>query len=120
MKRADPSAEKTPEALRPLISLISKSDKAQRKLAPSSWQYTMLDANLRALRLALALLNGKTGASGDRPEARGALAAMIARTAQARVKFPPGTSQHTLLRNRLKALRLAAACVRSPRKKRRP
>ena len=119
------SAGEQPDTLRPLASLISKSAKAQQKLAPGTWQYKMLDDNLRALRRALALLSGKPGAPGDLPEARRALAAMIARTAKALVKFPPGTSQHSLLRNRLRALRRAAARVRAaqkpaPRKRSRP
>ena len=44
-----------------------------------------------------------------------ALAAMIARTAKSQAKFPPGTSQHTLQRNRLKALRIAEAALQAAR-----
>jgi len=50
----------TPEdmdkSLAPLKSLISKSEKAQTKLKEDSWQYKMLDENLKALHIALPLL----------------------------------------------------------------
>jgi len=43
-------------ALAPINSLISKSEKAQTKLAEGTWQHTMLDNNLKALHIALPLL----------------------------------------------------------------
>ena len=103
-------------ARRPIASLIGKSAKAQEKLAPETWQYKMLRDNLRALRLAEALLDGQTAAAAgfapeDLPAALRALAAMAAKTEPALAKFPPGTSQHTLSRNRLQALRTATALV---------
>lgn len=50
------STEALEKAQAPLASLISKSEKAQTKLAPGSWQHSMLEKNLQALRLALPLL----------------------------------------------------------------
>lgn len=103
-------------ARRPIVSLIGKSEKAQRKLDPATWQYRMLQDNLRALRLAEALLDGRTdAAAGSSPDdfqaALRALAAMAAKTEPALKKFAPGTSQHTLSRNRLQALRTATGLV---------
>ena len=43
-------------ALAPINSLISKSEKAQAKLAQGTWQHTMLGNNLKALHIALPLL----------------------------------------------------------------
>ena len=105
------------ETLRPLASLISKSEKAQRKLAPGTWQHAMLRDNLQALRLAFALMRAETDgaenfARDDMQAALRALAAMIGKTEIAQVQFPPGTSPHTLLRNRLQALRLAEARIK--------
>lgn len=40
----------------PIASLISKSEKTKGKLAPGSWQYTMVEENLKALYLALPLV----------------------------------------------------------------
>lgn len=121
------TAAEAQAARRPIASLIGKSEKAQQKLAPETWQFKMLRDNLRALRLAEALLDGQTVAAAgfapdDLPAALRALAAMAAKTEPALAKFPPGTSQHTLSRNRLQALRTAAALIQaeSTKKSNRP
>lgn len=44
------------KALAPIASLISKSEKAQKKLAQGTWQHTMLGNNLKALYIASPLL----------------------------------------------------------------
>jgi hypothetical protein len=105
------------EARRPIVSLISKSEKAQQKLAPGTWQHTMLRDNLKALHIASALMNKETTDTdhftGDNlQEALRAFASMISKTEKAQTKFSPGTSQHTLQRNRLKALRIAEAVIK--------
>jgi hypothetical protein len=106
------------EALRPIASLISKSEKAQQKLATGTWQHTMLRDNLKALHIAFALMNKEPDdkdrvTRDDLQEALGAFALMIGKAEQARAKFSPGTSQHTLQRNRLKALRIAEALIKT-------
>jgi hypothetical protein len=106
------------EALRPINSLISKSEKAQQKLVPGTWQHTMLRDNLKALRIASTLMKEETDDTDgftrdDLQEAMRALASMISRTEKTRAKFTPGTSQHTLQRNRLKALRRAEALIKA-------
>lgn len=55
------------KALAPITSLISKSEKAQAKLTQGTWQHRMLDNNLKALRLALPLL--EAALDGGTPEA---------------------------------------------------
>jgi hypothetical protein len=105
------------EALRPIASLISKSEKAQQKLAPGTWQHTMLGDNLRALHIASALMNKETRDTNsfrrdDLQEALQAFASMISKAEKAQAKFTPGTSQHTLQRNRLRAMRAAEALIK--------
>ena len=105
------------ELLRPIASLINKSEKAQQKLAPGTWQHTMLGDNLRALHIASALMNKETHNTNsfrqdDLQEALQAFASMISKAEKAQAKFTPGTSQHTLQRNRLKALRAAEALIK--------
>jgi len=105
------------EALQPIASLISKSEKAQQKLAPGTWQHTMLRDNIRALHIASALMNKEIDdpynfTLDDLQEARRAFASMISKTEKAQGKFSPGTSQHTLQRNRLKALNIAEALIK--------
>ncbi len=105
-----------PEMIRPIESLIRKSEKAQQKLMPGTWQHTMLGENLRALHLALALMSrGTVGPDvPTREDWRAALRAfanMTTKSEKAQAKFAPGTSQHTLQRNRLRAFRTAEALI---------
>lgn len=110
------TAHELQEALAPIASLISKSEKAQQKLTPGTWQHTMLLNNLKALHHAFALMNkGVTDtdfAQNDRQESLNALSSMIGKTEKARAKCLPGTSQHTLLQNRLKALHIAEMLIK--------
>lgn len=48
--------EELEKAGAPIASLISKSEKAQAKLAQGSWQHAMLGSNLKALFIASPLL----------------------------------------------------------------
>ena len=110
-------ADELQAARRPIASLISKSEKALDKLVPGTRQHTMLRDNLKALHMASALMNGRHVDADNftRDELRDALRAMAAmtdRSEKARGKFAPGTPQHTLQRNRLRALRLAEALTK--------
>ena len=104
--------DRAQNARRAIDSLASKSETALQKLEPGTWQHTMLRDNLRALRIAASvLMNGEAAqvhrfARDDLEHAIRALATMITRTESAMAKFAVGTSQHTLQRNRLDALRL--------------
>ena len=111
----DYSADQKQRALVPIASLISKSEQAQQKLASGTWQHMMLDRNLDALRTATTLMGaagGEAAVSSDELTASlDTLAALIERLAATEAKFAPGTSQHSLQRNRLEALRVARATV---------
>ncbi|KAM3090890.1 phosphoenolpyruvate synthase [Phormidesmis sp. 146-35] len=105
----DYTTDELQEALRPIASLISKSEKAQQKLVPGTWQHTTIRDNLKALHRASALMNKETNDTDnftrdDLQETLRAFESMISKTENAQAKFSPGTSQHTLQRNRLKAL----------------
>lgn len=52
-------------ALAPITSLISKSEKARTKLAPDTWQHKMLSDNLKALHMALLLLRHALNEGND-------------------------------------------------------
>jgi hypothetical protein len=106
------------EALRPIASLIGKSEKAQQKLAPGTWQHTMLRDNLKALHIASALMSKGVDDTAsftrdDLQEALRVLASMISKAEKAQAKFTPGTSQHTLQANRLEAFRIAEALIKA-------
>lgn len=111
------TSEELLEALQPIASLTSKSRKALQKLVPGTWQHTMLRDNLKALRIASALMNKRADdanslSADDFQGAIHALASMISKTEGALAKFLPGSSQHTLQQNRLKALRVAEALIK--------
>jgi len=102
---------------RAVVSLISKSAKALEKLRPGTWQHTMLQENLRALNIGAALMETENRETDhltvpDRREALRVLARMIGKTRKAHAQCAAGTSQHTLLRNRLQALRAVEARIR--------
>jgi hypothetical protein len=104
------------EAIQPIASLISKSEKAQQKLTPGTWQHTMLQGNLRAWHIALALMKRKTNAADvptreDLEAALRAFAEMTDRSQKAQAKFAPGTSQYTLQQNRIREFRAAEALI---------
>ena len=116
-----PATDDVQEALRPIASLISKSEKAQKKLTPGTWQHSMLRDNLKALHIASALMtNGIDNKYHWTPgELRGCLqsfASMISRAEKAQARFSLGTSHHTLQRNRLKALRIAETFIKAVRR----
>ena len=116
MALGDFTPDEANEALRPIASLISKSGKAQEKLMPGTWQHTMLQSNIRALNLAYLLISGEANAAlnitkDEYQESLQSLASMIAKSEASQVKFSPGTSQHSLLRNRIKALYIAEAFI---------
>ena len=117
------TADELQEALRPIASLISKSKKAQQKLASGTWQHTMLRDNLKALHIASALMNKDVDATDgftpdDFQEGLHAFALMISKTEKAQARFSLGTSQHTMLRNRLKTLHIAQAMIKTELDKR--
>lgn len=114
---------KLEEALRPIESLISKSEKARAKLAPGTWQHSMLGDRLDALHLARDLMRSD-GARVPKPsqaqvaKALRAFASMIEKSERAMEAFDAGTSPHTLQKNRLRALRMGAATIRAASRRR--
>lgn len=110
MKNAIPRDVKA--AMRALASLHAKSEKAQEKLTPGTWQYTMLQGRLEALSIAMDLMSGTTCRAENLPRetirtAARALADMAERAENARAAFQPGTSHFSLQENRSRALRVA-------------
>lgn len=102
----------------PIASLIGKSEKSLGKLSPKTWQYSMLQENLKALYIASDLINKHNHRTDvltldDMREALRAIKSMIGRTDATEGKFPPGTAQYTLLKNRLTSLRAAETLMTS-------
>lgn len=111
-----PTRDSIATALPRIASLITKSEKAQQKLTSGTWQHTMLEGNLRALRLAHSLMTGTATAShaSGSEQLRAALRTlktMKERCETTLAKFAAGSSQHSLQRNRLEALRIAELLI---------
>ena len=107
-----PENDALQEALRPIASLISKSEKSRTNLRAGTWQHSMLGDNLKALHMASTLMrrgmrSGERWTPDDLRDALQSFASMIGKTEKALARFSLGTPQHTLQRNRLKALRMA-------------
>ncbi|MCA9902099.1 MAG: hypothetical protein KC433_28160 [Anaerolineales bacterium] len=82
----------------------------------------MLQNNLKALYVASSLMQNDASqlesvTQEDIQEAFCAIGSMIDKTQKAQTKFAPGISQHTLLKNRLKALQIAKAYLAAFRDK---
>jgi hypothetical protein len=97
------------DILRPIASLVSKLEKAIKKVAKGSWQHERLQRSIDALRVATAIIKGETSNVCAREpaqfaEALRALALIKNQTQTAKAKTARGTSQHTLLMNRLNAV----------------
>ena len=74
-------------------------------------------SNIKAFHIASELMSQGADKANrftrdDLQEALGAFTAMISKTGKAQARFAPGTSQHSLQRNRLKALRTAEALIK--------
>lgn len=79
------------EVIQPIDSLISKSEKAQQQLKPGTWQHTMLQQNLGALRIASALMRRTNSAEApmreDLQTALCAFTVLASKCEKARAKF---------------------------------
>jgi len=109
--RSTPSFEALQRAREPLASLQRKSEKAKQKLRPGSWQYARMEDTLRALRLIDCLLQGSADPSQidayELDTTRLTLNSLITIAEKNLEKTPTGTSQYSLLVNRLHALQTA-------------
>ena len=111
------TAKELDEALPPIVSLISKSEKSKQKLKPETWQYKMLQKNINALYISIKLINKEiidinNYTWEELQEAIPVLSSMIKRVENTKIKFSVGTSQHTLQQNRYKALCIASELVK--------
>lgn len=102
-------------ALGALADMIERGQKAQAKFAPGTAQHTLQENRTAALRIAMWLIQKDLG---DAPtaaytrqqleKAAAPLASLAGKSEKAREKLKPGTWQHTMLENNLKALDIAA------------
>ncbi|MGD9559755.1 MAG: hypothetical protein AB7V55_04010 [Oscillospiraceae bacterium] len=103
-------------ALPAIAAMAERSATAQQKFAPGTAQHTLLENRTHALRIAAALieqaLGGQRGAPGfpkaALQKAQAPIASLTSKSEKARKKLAPGSWQHTMLTENIRALRLAA------------
>ena len=104
------------EALRAIASMIERSEKAQEKFAQGTSQYTLQKNRIKALYVASSLITNELAQSDvtdkftkeDLEKALAPIASLISKSEKAWKKLTPGTWQHTMLRDNLKALYIAS------------
>lgn len=102
------------EAHRAISSLRNKADKSSFRLKEGSWQRSLMDSYVKAAGIALKLLDDDGVVLFEREElneAHESLADALLRAEQAIGRFPAGSSQHTLQRNRITALKIALRLI---------
>lgn len=103
-------AQDTEDALQAIASMIVRSAKMQVKFAQGTSQYTLLNNRIKALHVALSLINDEAGkyTREDLQNAVAPLASLISKSEKAQKKVAADTWQHTMLEKNLNALYLAS------------
>lgn len=104
------------EALRAIDSMIDRSEKAQGKFAQGTSQYTLQKNRIKALNIASLLIRKELAEQNitdkytkeDLEKALAPIASLISKSEKAQEKLVPGTWQHTMLGDNIKALYIAS------------
>jgi hypothetical protein len=106
--------EQLSEAHCALLSLRNKNEKASGNLKEGTWQHKLTTSVVKASDVALGLIDKNNDTSIDKDlldESHAALTDALRRAEDVIVKFAVGTSQHTLQKNRIAALKIALALI---------
>lgn len=102
-------------ALKAIVSMIQRSEKAQQKFAPGTSQHTLQKNRIHALTVAKALIEQELSGSrvadfskADLEQAVAPLASLISKTEKAWKKLKEGSWQHAMLEKNLQALYIAS------------
>ncbi|MEN8614294.1 hypothetical protein ABFB09_03280 [Dehalogenimonas sp. THU2] len=118
------SKDELEEALRAIVSTISKSEKVQLKLKAGTFQHSMTVRGIKAYYIAVELINQESGTSttegsvgssygkAELEEALQSIISAITRVEKVQPKFETGTSQHTLAIRRVKAFGIATELIK--------
>lgn len=102
------------EAHRVISSFRSKSEKSSLRLKEGSWQSSLVCSYVKAADIALKLIEDDGDLLFDDEELNGAyksLTGVLLRAEQAIGRFPAGSSQHTLQKNRISAFKTALRLI---------
>ncbi len=103
-------------ALQAVHDMLRRSETAQAKFAPGTSQHTLQKNRIQALRIASALLQQAshtpaTYTTAELERAKPPLASLLRKSEKAQQKLSPGTWQHTMLENNLRALHIASSLL---------
>ncbi|HOG52441.1 MAG TPA: hypothetical protein PLT03_01060 [Bacillota bacterium] len=98
---------------RAISSFRGKAEKSSYKLKEGSWQRNLMDSYVKAADVALKLIDDDEASFGQEEliTAHKSLADALLRAERAIGRFPAGSSQHTLQRNRIDALKAAMKLI---------
>lgn len=103
------------EALRVVSSTISKCEKMQLKFAEGTSQHTLLKNRIKALHISRSLMSDENVidkyAKEELIESLRPISSIISKCEKAQLKFADGTSNHTRLRNIIKAMHISESLI---------
>jgi hypothetical protein len=107
--------EELAEALRVVVSTISKCEKMQPKFAEGTSQYTLLKNRIKAMYISKALITDKNVmdkyTKEELIEALRPVASIISKCEKAQLKFEEGTSHHTRFKNIIEAMYISKSLI---------
>lgn len=105
-------------ALRSILSMINRSEKAQEKFSQGSSQHTLQKNRINALKISFSLIENALDNSilynfkkNEFESAIAPLNSLISKSEKSKTKLKQGTWQHTMLSNNLKALNIALPLI---------
>lgn len=107
--------EELEEALRVVSSTISKCEKAQQKFTEGTSQHTLLKNRIKAMYISKSFIGNENNMNKytkeELAEALKVVSSTINKCEKMQLKFAEGTSHHTLLKNRLKAMYISQSLI---------
>ncbi len=102
------------DALRVMISVITRCERVQPKFVPGTSQHTLLKNRVQAMKIAEALLAGRGTdlyAAQDLSAALEPLASVIRKCEKARSKYEPGSGQYGRFHGTIRAMELSRTLI---------
>ncbi len=106
--------EELAEALRAVVSIISKCEKIQPKFAEGTSQHTLLKNRIKAMYISKSLITSENVMKYTKEELIEALrpvSSVIGKCEKAQQKFAEGTSHYTSFKNMIKAMNISKSLI---------
>ncbi|MDR1631201.1 MAG: hypothetical protein LBS36_13470 [Oscillospiraceae bacterium] len=107
--------EELQEALRLVVSMIGRCEKAQPKFAAGTSQHTLLKNRIKALYIAKSLMTKEKDIENytkeELTQALPPVSSIISKCEKAQLKFAEGSSHHTRFKNIIKAMHISKTLI---------